>query len=101
MNIIRTDELRAALFAALAFDREHSKCISESDGQFTGNFWHETYEGFGIEITYYFQGAELTAYEYDVEKQRELDKQAMDKYLQSPAGQRRLKRFAKLMKGQK
>lgn len=70
MIIIKSSELLRAVQNAYHFDFKHSKCISESDGQFTGNFWHETYEGFGIEITYYFQGNDLFGYEYDVEKNR-------------------------------
>lgn len=30
-----------------------------SDGQFTGNFHHETYVMFGSVITFYFEGNEL------------------------------------------
>ena len=88
MNLIRTDELRNALLAALEFDRKHSSCISESTGQFTGNFWHETYEGFGVEIIYYFHGVVLTGYEYDAEKKRKADKEALETYLASDEGKR-------------
>lgn len=84
MITIKSPELLRAVQNAYHFDFKHSKCISESDGQFTGNFWHETYEGFGIEITYYFQESELVGYEYDVEKKRLSLKESLEKLRASP-----------------
>ena len=51
---IKTQELRDAVQAAYEFDKEHGKCTDESTGQFTGSFYHETYE---------FDSGKLCAYE--------------------------------------
>ena len=84
MKNVKSPELRKALEDAWEFDVKHSKCISHSDGQFTGNFWHETYEGFGLEITYYFQENNLIGYEYDVEKNRKATEEALAKIRSTP-----------------
>jgi len=85
MNIIKTAELRSKVQDALDFDRKHSKLISESSGQFTGNFSHETYEGFGFEMTYYFEGPDLYAYEHDVEKKRKESEEFLKEFFKTPA----------------
>ena len=60
---IKTQELRDAVQAAYEFDKEHGKCIDESTGQFTGSFYHETYNFGGKSQTYYFDSGKLFAYE--------------------------------------
>ena len=49
--------------ATYEFDKEHGKCTDESTGQFTGSFYHETYEFDGKSKTYYFDSGKLFAYE--------------------------------------
>lgn len=60
---IKTQELRDAVQATYEFDKEHGKYTDESTGQFTGNFYHETYEFDGKSKTYYFDPGKLFAYE--------------------------------------
>ena len=60
---IKSKELSDAVQAAYEFDREHGECTDESTGQFTGNFYHETYEFDGKTNTYYFDSGKLFAYE--------------------------------------
>jgi len=63
---IKTQQQRNAVQATYEFSKEHATLVDSSDGQFSGNFCHETYERNGKQTIYYFEGAKLFAYE-DVE----------------------------------
>lgn len=60
---VKTAALRKALMDTYDFDCKHAECIDSSTGQFTGNFWHETYKFNDKTRVYYFQGSKLCAYE--------------------------------------
>lgn len=63
---IQTQRQRDSVKKMYNFDKEHGKCIDESSGQFTGSFYHETYERNGFSTTFYFDSGELFAYEVAV-----------------------------------
>jgi len=60
---IKSDDLRRQVLNAHRFDVSHGKLVDSSSGQFTGNFFHETYEFNGKVRTYYFDGSVLFGYE--------------------------------------
>jgi len=60
---IKTQQQRDNVKKMYNFDKENGKCINESSGQFTGSFYHESYECNGKSMTYYFDSGELFAFE--------------------------------------
>lgn len=60
---VKSAELRKALMNSYEFDCKHGECLDSASGQFTGNFWHETYKFNGKTRSYYFQGSDICAYE--------------------------------------
>ena len=56
---IKTEGMREAVQKCYDFDKQHGKCTDESSGQFTGNFWHETWEFGPYKRTYYFEDGDL------------------------------------------
>lgn len=60
---IKSEDLRAAIQAAYDFDVKNGTRVDESSGQFTGNFYHETYEFNGKTREYYFDNNKLFGYE--------------------------------------
>lgn len=68
---IKSDTLRNKLLKFYEFDTVYSEFIEGSDGQFTGNFWHETFNVDGVVRTYYFDGNKLVAYEGHFELEEE------------------------------
>ena len=60
---IKSDELREAVQAAYEFDKQHGDGMDGATGQFTGNFWHETYTFGGKARVYYFEGNVMFGYE--------------------------------------
>lgn len=60
---IKSEELRKAVQAAYDFDKQHGVYMDGATGQFTGNFWHETYAFGGKARAYYFEGNAMFCYE--------------------------------------
>lgn len=62
---IKTQVLRGAVQAAYEADKIKGTLVDHSDGQFTGNFYHEVYKRDGSTTTYYFEGNTLFGYDYE------------------------------------
>ena len=60
---IKSDDLRKAVQSAYEFDKQHGDGMDGATGQFTGNFWHETYTFAGKTRAYYFDNSQLFGYE--------------------------------------
>ena len=56
---IKTEDMREAVQKCYDFDKQHGKCKDESSGQFTGNFYEETYEFGPYSRTYYFDNNKM------------------------------------------
>lgn len=63
IEIKNNKQLAAAVNAAYDFDKKHGECADESTGQFTANFYHETYTFAGKTRAYYFDNSKLFGYE--------------------------------------